>query len=244
MIYIRGTVSDFTLANGWTGQWNNYTNLLRYYMRSENNTNLHNEYHNDSGNVHISHNYDAQNNILSKAFIDTCTLNNYTAVLDMNEPNRSQNICGNYQFLIDHNHQSTNQTIRDSVARAFLRNNIKPKTLTIKPNAMAINIIFDQNDKTKAIGVNYIDFGDMNKVKTVYTDNEIILSAGTLNSPTILMQSGIGNADTLKSDFGFADNDIILNNTNVGGNYADGVFTNVQWKVNDELIDAFTLCTP
>merc|ERR1711971_211195 len=140
--------------------------------------------------------------------------------------------------------QSPNQTVRDSVARAFLANKRKPKTLTIQPNAMAVDVIFDEINRTKAIGVRYIDLSKNNKLMTVHVNNEVIVSASTLNSPTILMQSGIGDADLLIKKFHFAKENIILNNSEVGKNYADGVFTNILWNVTDELIDSFTLCTP
>eukprot|EP00484_Ammonia_sp_Unknown_P010443 CAMPEP_0197076866 /NCGR_PEP_ID=MMETSP1384-20130603/212333_1 /TAXON_ID=29189 /ORGANISM="Ammonia sp." /LENGTH=596 /DNA_ID=CAMNT_0042515725 /DNA_START=100 /DNA_END=1890 /DNA_ORIENTATION=- len=247
MIYIRGTTDDFTLSNGWTGDWNNYTNLLKYYKLTENNTNIvDSPYHNNSGIVHISYNWNYATDSLSNAFIAACKNMDFSIVSDFNTPNRKKNICGNYQFLIDNHHDNTNQTIRDSTARAAYRNGVKPKSLTIKPNALAINVIFDPVEKTKAVGVNYVDLSDSNHrtVQTVMAKQEIILSAGTLGTPTILMQSGIGDARILMDKFGFSKNEIILNNTEIGQNYLDGVFTYVQWNVTNELIQNFSLCTP
>ena len=246
MIYMRGTVSDFVAQNGWMGGWTNYSRLLSYYMASENNTDAalaNTSYHGQAGNVHIAHNFDFRDNALSQLFIASCLNNSFQHIADFNLPNRTRNVCGNYQFLIDAD--TRNQTVRDSVGRAFYRNGIKPATLTVKANAMAVELIFDET-KRKATGVRFVDFAGPEAAvwKTVHVQKEVVLSAGTLNTPTILMQSGIGDADVLRNEFAFESADIVLNNSQIGRNYIDGVFTFVQWNVSDDLVDNFTLCTP
>eukprot|EP01083_Nonionella_stella_P045359 121887_1 len=243
MIYIRGTHGDFTTQHGWIDEWTNYTKLLQYYMKSEQNTNIFDSpYHNNSGNVHISYNFDYETNTLSNAFLAACRDKSYLITDDFNAPNRGINVCGHYQFLISD--AKSAQALRYSVARAFYGNDVRPSTLTIKANAMAIDIIFDEYNRTRATGVRYVELNHGNKLRTAYATKEIIVSAGTLNTPSILMQSGVGDADVLMQKFDFKQEDIVVDNKYVGKHYLDGVFTYVQWNVSSELIDNFTLCTP
>eukprot|EP00485_Elphidium_margaritaceum_P000210 CAMPEP_0202695714 /NCGR_PEP_ID=MMETSP1385-20130828/9246_1 /ASSEMBLY_ACC=CAM_ASM_000861 /TAXON_ID=933848 /ORGANISM="Elphidium margaritaceum" /LENGTH=661 /DNA_ID=CAMNT_0049351791 /DNA_START=14 /DNA_END=1999 /DNA_ORIENTATION=- len=254
MIYMRGVATDFTAELGWIGAWTNYSNLLTYYMRSENNTDLQAASdaatHNTTGNVHIAYNREYASDTLSSVFLDTCKNTGYGITYDFNTESREHNICGYYQFLVEHGYDGIqhqyNHTIRDSVARAFFGNDEdrKPRLLTIRANAMAIDIVFDEVNTTQAVGVRYVDLAHGNKVHTVKAKREIVLSAGALQTPTILMQSGVGDADVLMSKFGFASSEIVLNNSQIGQNYIDGVFTYAQWRVNDELLQNFSLCTP
>ena len=73
------------------------------------------------------------------------------------------------------------------------------KTMVAAPevcrNAMVISILFDGENSTKAIGVEFSKNGKMHKV----FGNKIVLSAGVIGSPKILMQSGIGPKNHLES---------------------------------------------
>ena len=245
MIYIRGTQQDFTLTNGWIKEWNNYSYIMNYYMKWENNSNLfNNSYHSNDGQVHISYNKNYQNDTLYNKFINVCNKLNYSVINDFNTPNRPFNICGNYQFMIHNYNNHKSPTIRDSVANAFLGDTNKPKTLTILPNSFVVKILF-KNNKT-AHAVQYFDLNNKSdqhpNLITIYAKNEIILSAGALNTPTILMQSGIGDENILKNKFNFKN--IILDNKYIGKHYIDGVHTHVIYNVSNELINNFTLCTP
>ena len=59
---------------------------------------------------------------------------------------------------------------------------------------MVSRIIFDG---TRAVGVEYLD--PKGETRRVHSESEIILSGGAINSPQLLMLSGIGNAQHLKS---------------------------------------------
>jgi len=241
MIYLRGTITDFTASNGWIGQWANYSQLLKYYVKPENNTDFGHSsaYHGHSGNVHISHNLNHSVDPLSAAFTASCSLDGHSITDDFNVPDRPINVCGDYQFLIDH---SGPQTIRDSVARAFYRNAVRPSELTVRSQSTVIDIVFEEK---RAVRVRFVDFGkDSSKVQSVRVTKEVVLSAGTLNTPTILMQSGIGDSETLINKFGFKPSEVVLDNAEIGRNYIDGVFTFMQWNVTDDLMGSFAVCTP
>ena len=84
---------------------------------------------------------------------------------------------------------------RYSSYTTFLRaDNVQRRgNLTIKSSSFAERILFEG---TKAVG---IDYTQGNNKKTARATEDIILSGGAINSPQLLMLSGVGNADDLKS---------------------------------------------
>jgi 4-pyridoxate dehydrogenase len=88
-------------------------------------------------------------------------------------------------------------TIRDgrrsSSARAYLRPVLHRRNLEVETNALALRVILEGR---RAIGIAYEQDG---LAKTVRAEREVILSAGTFNTPQLLMLSGIGPADHLNA---------------------------------------------
>ncbi|WP_107676337.1 GMC family oxidoreductase [Agrobacterium sp. LAD9] len=82
---------------------------------------------------------------------------------------------------------------RASTARVFLRPALKRRNLTVITRAMATKILFEGNT---AVGVEYRHRG---KTRTVRATRQIVLSLGAINTPHLLMLSGIGPADHLRS---------------------------------------------
>ena len=80
---------------------------------------------------------------------------------------------------------------RASVSRYYLIQQ-KRKNLNIFSNSYVEKIIFDGK---KAIG---IEVKIKNKIEKIYAEKELILSGGSINSPQLLMLSGIGDANHLK----------------------------------------------
>ena len=87
-------------------------------------------------------------------------------------------------------------TIRDgrrcSGATAYLRPALKRPNLAIEVDALATKIVFEG---TRAVGVEYVKGG---RTIVARADREVILCGGVINSPQLLMLSGIGAADELK----------------------------------------------
>nr|XP_026489496.1 glucose dehydrogenase [FAD, quinone]-like [Vanessa tameamea] len=101
---------------------------------------------------------------------------------------------------------------RQSTAFTFIKPIMKRKNLYLLKNTMATKIILDRNKK--AIGVEVKYNGVMKKI---YAKKEIIISAGSLNSPKLLMLSGIGEKEHLEK-IGI---ETIVNLPNVGVNLQD-----------------------
>ena len=109
---------------------------------------------------------------------------------------------------------NTFKGMRCSSAKAFLKPIMGRKNLKIIKNSLVNQIII--KDK-KAIGVKVQNIFDLKDIKTYLSTNEVILSAGAINSPQLLQLSGIGPSKTLKKN-GI---NIIYDNPNVGKNLQD-----------------------
>lgn len=82
--------------------------------------------------------------------------------------------------------------IRDSSETAYLRPVLERPNLVLYHSTMALKILFDG---TKAVG---ISCQTRNETYKLTARNEVVLSAGAIQSPQLLMVSGIGPAETLK----------------------------------------------
>lgn len=100
---------------------------------------------------------------------------------------------------------------RCSAAVAHLRPALKRKNLTLETGAMARRIVIEGN---RAVGIEYERHGE---VRVARANREVILSGGAINSPQLMMISGIGPADHLRS-FGI---EPLLDLPGVGQNLQD-----------------------
>lgn len=82
---------------------------------------------------------------------------------------------------------------RSSSSRAFLRPALKRQNLTLRTHSQATRILFQGS---RAVGVEYRRNG---QVETAYASDRILLSGGGVNSPHLLLLSGVGPADHLRA---------------------------------------------
>jgi choline dehydrogenase len=88
---------------------------------------------------------------------------------------------------------TTNSGRRASTARAYLRPAMRRSNLTVRTQAQTTRIIVEGR---RAVGVEFVQHGRMLRARA---DREVVVSAGTYNSPALLMLSGIGPADHLRA---------------------------------------------
>lgn len=100
---------------------------------------------------------------------------------------------------------------RCSAAVAFLKPALKRGNITLLTHASVERVLIDGD---KAVGVCLLHKG---QAQRVYCDKEVVLSGGAINTPQLLMLSGIGPADHL-SKFGI---DVLINSPDVGQNLQD-----------------------
>lgn len=210
MVYIRGHAKDFDRwdAEGATG-WN-YDNVLPYFKRSESYSKGGNFYRGDSGPLKVTHK--ASDNPLFEAFIEAGMQAGYPYSEDIN--GAQQEGFGRFDMTIDRGQ-------RCSAANAYLNPDIrKRKNLICHTEAHVIKII---SNRRKAIGVEYLQSG---KLKRCYAAREVILAGGAINSPHLLMLSGIGHADILKRN----QIDLVVDLPGVGQNLQDHLEYYMQYE--------------
>jgi choline dehydrogenase len=125
-----------------------------------------------------------------------------------------QDGCGFYQL-------TQKDGLRWSTASAFLRPALERPNLTVITNALACRIRFEGR---RAIGVDYICRGQSASAEAA---REVILSGGTVNSPQLLMLSGVGPADDLRA-LGI---DVVASLPGVGQNLQDHLGTFLRHEI-------------
>jgi choline dehydrogenase len=98
--------------------------------------------------------------------------------------------------------------------------------LQIAINSQVTKVLIDPKKK-KAIGVKYID--QTGNMHTVYARKEVILSAGAINSPQLLLLSGVGPREDLKA----VGIDAIVDLPGVGKNLRNHVAGSVGFYMNE-----------
>ncbi|TAQ86890.1 hypothetical protein B7494_g4805 [Chlorociboria aeruginascens] len=116
---------------------------------------------------------------------------------------------------------------RDSSETSFLRVGIENPALTVYPLATAKKILFDETKKATGVVVQTGGIDDeMNYVLSAR--KEVILAAGVFGSPQLLMVSGVGPAETLKS----LRIPVVADRPGVGQGMQDHLFFGIAYRVN------------
>jgi len=121
-------------------------------------------------------------NPVSEAFLEACRERGLPVNDDFN--GRTQEGFGRYQV-------NQHRGRRWSAADAYLTPALRRPNLTIETHAHATHIVFEGR---RAVGVEYVQRG---KTKHVRAEREVLLAGGSINSPQLLMLSGVGPADAL-----------------------------------------------
>ncbi|KAK1141696.1 hypothetical protein N8T08_008794 [Aspergillus melleus] len=120
---------------------------------------------------------------------------------------------------------------RDSSETSFLREGLKNPKLVVYPMAMAKRILFDKEGTASSV------LAEVQGLKyALSARKEVILCAGAFGSPQLLMVSGIGPADVLKS----FDIPIIADRPGVGQGMQDHVVYDLGYQVNVETMSSLT----
>ena len=222
MVFVRGNSNDYDRwASFGLPSWS-YKNVLTYFKKIENWSGGENNYRGKNGLLPV--NRSKNNNPLFEAFIKSAHECGYKINSDIN--GEFQDGFGMFDVTIDKGERS-------SVAKHYLYPFKNRKNLNIFSNSFVEKILFEGK---KAVG---IKVNINNKVKKVFAKKEIILCAGSINSPQLLLLSGVGPAADLKK-LGI---EIVENIAGVGKNLQDHLETYIQQecKTPDTLFSATKL---
>jgi len=181
MIYIRGHREDYEEWERLGCQGWGYEDVLPYFKKSENNTRLADRFHGTGGEMNVTQ--QTQHNPLTKAFVRSCQEVGLPFNADVN---------GAEQDGVTYYDVTQRNVRRESSATAFLRPATERKNLTVITRAQTTKVIVERG---RAVGVQYLHEKGLH---TARADGEVILSSGAVNSPRLLLLSGIGPADDLR----------------------------------------------
>ncbi|MBV8854669.1 MAG: GMC family oxidoreductase N-terminal domain-containing protein, partial [Sinobacteraceae bacterium] len=201
MVYSRGHPLDYEdwSAAGAVG-WD-YAHVLPYFIRSENNADYpQSPLHGQDGPIHVRR--PSRPNALNEAFI--------TATASLGFP-RAADFTGATSEGVGLRQGTLHAGRRVSSARAFLHPALHRGNVALRTDALALRVMLQNR---RATGVLYEQDGQRREVRAT---REVILCAGTLQSPQLLMLSGIGPGEELRSSA----IECVLDLPGVGRNFHD-----------------------
>src|SRR3989441_6046930 len=218
MVWIRGTQADYdgwaeNGAKGWA-----FADVLPVFKSQEDWEGGANEWRGSAGPIHIRRPKDPHPT--APAFIEAAREMGMPILDDVNGPMRPGAGYINMNIAAD--------GTRVSAVRAFLRPALSRPNLSLLLNSNVVRLNFTG---TRCVGVRLMTDGAL---KDIAADKEVILAAGTIGSPKLLMLSGVGEAKALRS-LGI---DLVENLPGVGQNLQDHVLlSGVVFKYKGKMPD-------
>lgn len=182
MVYIRGQREDY---DGWAELGNEgwaWADVLPYFRKSEDNERFVNEYHGQGGPLWVSDQIGPHE--ISRAFVRACQAWGLPYNPDFN--GAQQLGAGFYQVTCRHGR-------RRSAAVSYLWPVRSRPNLTVITQARAVRICIESG---RAVGVDVLRGG---RVSTIRCQRELLVTSGAINSPRLMMLSGIGDPDELRA---------------------------------------------
>ena len=210
MLYVRGRPLDYDLwesegASGWS--WND---VRPYFLRAENNERGASEHHATGGPLNVADERSPRQ--LTGRFIAAAERSGIPRIPDYNGPE---------QDGVSPVQVTQRNGRRFSAADAYLRPHMKRENLTVVTGAQVLRV---ELDNERATGVRYRDRRGREQVASA--DREVLVAAGSIGSPQLLMLSGVGPADHLREVGVEAKHDL----PGVGQNLQDHPYVVCIWE--------------
>ena len=214
-VFLRAIPEDFEY---WVSMGNDewsYEQVLPYYRKLETDTDFSDDFHGTEGPIIVRRHPLDELQPDQAAFYNACVAAGYAENPDHNHPDATG--VGPYPL-------NNPEGIRWSTAIGFLSMARHRINLTIRPNCTTRRVLFDD---TRATGVEVESGGE----SFVVNGDEIILSAGPIGSPHLLMLSGIGPADQM-AEHGIS---LVKDVPGVGQNLRDHPTVHVSWRAQPDV---------
>lgn len=217
MLYIRGNRQNYDdwAAGGCKG-WS-YAEVLPYFKKLESHEDGESEYHGATGPIRVSTHPADQLSPVSIAFMNAAS---EVCGIPIGDDFNSENQCCASTY-----HMSCAGGLRSGVGECYIQPSLSRSGFQIEMRALARRIVIE---KRRAIGVEY---QQPDGIHTAYARREVIVSAGTIGSPQLLMLSGVGPADHLRSH-GL---DVHVDLPGVGKNLHDHLFVPLTYRAPTSL---------
>ena len=223
MMFVRGNSEDFdeweALGNeGW-----GYDEMLKYFKRLEDFEGGESKYHGVGGPIRVEQEYPYGE--VTEALIDAAEEVGFE---------RNEDVNAGKQEGMGPLHLSVKDGTRQSTAVSYLHPVLDRENLTAQTGAQVTQIEFEGDTAT---GVSYVQDGSS---YTVDATDEVILSAGAVDSPKLLLLSGVGPADELAEHGIEVKHDL----PGVGKHLQDHLVASVSYELeaDPEITDGEALC--
>ncbi|MBI2965031.1 MAG: mycofactocin system GMC family oxidoreductase MftG [Chloroflexi bacterium] len=213
-IFLRGMPEDYdSWAESGNRGWS-HRDLLPFFRKIESDLDFAGDFHGNDGPIPVRRWPREQWNADQLAFHDGCLALGYPVSPDQNDPDSTG--VGPTPF-------NNRDGIRWSTALTYLQSARHRLNLTIRSECLVHRVLFDGR---KAVGVLVESGGETFEVLA----GEVILSAGAIGSPHLLLLSGVGPASELKS----AGVDVVVDLPGVGKNLRDHPQVQVTWRTRPD----------
>jgi choline dehydrogenase len=211
--FIRGAPEDFDTWASWGNEGWSYLDCLPYFRKLESDADYSGDFHGTEGPVPVRRHHRETWPPAQEAFYQACLAAGYPDFPDVHEPD-STGVSLRAENNVD--------GVRMSMALAYLDPNRSRLNLTVKAGVQVLKIIIEGQRTT---GLEVESGGERFTVE----GDEIILCAGAVASPHLLMLSGIGPADHL-GEFGIP---VVVDSPGVGQNMRDHPNVTVKFSVKE-----------
>ena len=185
--FIRGAPEDFDTWASWGNSGWSYIDCLPYFRKLENDADFQDDFHGTEGPVPVRHHHRETWPATQEAFFQAASAAGYPFHPDVNHPEATG---------ISLRAENNINGVRWSMALAYTDLARHRLNLTIRPNVQALRVVLEDGPGGKrAVGIE-VESGDET---FVVEGGEIILCAGAVASPQLLMLSGLGPADQLQA---------------------------------------------
>jgi choline dehydrogenase len=175
-IALRGTGEDFDEWAAWGNSEWSFARVLPYFRKLENDRDIHDDFHGSSGPIWVERPRREEWQPLNRAFFAACRAMGFPEVTDHNDP-RSTGI-GPWP-------RNRRDGVRVSTALAYLLPARSRLNLTVRGDCHACRVLIEDG---RTVGVEIECGGNLQRIH----GRRVTLSAGAINSPAILMRSGVG----------------------------------------------------
>lgn len=212
MLYLRGNKENY---DGWAASgckgWR-FEDVLPSYKKLENHEDGETAYHGAGGPIQVTRHPADQLSPVSNAFLRAAS--EVCGIPIGNDFNADNQHCASiYQMSASHG-------VRSGTAEAYIEPSLERPNFDVEMRALVHRIVIENG---RATGVEYEQPGGL---MVAHATREVILSAGAIGSPQILMLSGIGPADQLRKH----EIEIQLDLPGVGKNLHDHLFVPLTYR--------------
>ena len=209
--FYRGVPEDFDAwASRGNDEWS-YEKVLPFFRKLETDVDRHGDYHGSEGPIFVHHSNPDAWDAAQRAFFNACRASAFAEAHDHNHPDSNGVGPG-----VTNNHHG----VRFSTALGYLSQARNRLNLTVRPDCQVRRVVFRGK---RATGLLVESGGQTFTVEA----EQLILSAGAVGSPHLLLLSGVGPAGQLES-LGIP---VVLDLPGVGQNLKDHPKVYVTWEV-------------